>query len=302
VRDAAGTGTLPRMVDIDAAVGFVVARGDWVDRARLSWARAGIPPADEVLEHVEAGQLLTGGWPAQEGDQVASVDATCYRLGEIDSLGGLGRAAAILALDWLANHQRRDGCWEEHASLAGSAPAWARPGDPEARFFLTAGAAYWLAAAAQDDEAAPAPAIPMADDAADITTTDIARHLRTRYLGPLGRAAEAIRDRLHPDGTWPGFLAAGWHAAAVLRRIDWYYEAARILVVLGDRARTMSPADAGAMAVALRRLGLSNEDPVLTAARARLEETQRPDGSWRSDLDGVDFNVHTTLTGLRALL
>ena len=138
------------MVDIDAAIGYVVARGDAVDRARLSWLRAGVPPAEEILEHVEMGQTATGGWPAQWGGDVASIDATCFRLAELDDLGGLRRPRRARALDWLANRQRLDGCWEEDPRSRDSAPPWARPGDPEARFYLTANAAFWLAVAAGD--------------------------------------------------------------------------------------------------------------------------------------------------------
>ncbi|MCI0689698.1 MAG: hypothetical protein L0Y54_21050, partial [Sporichthyaceae bacterium] len=136
------------MVDIDAAIGFVVARGDAVDRARLSHLRTGVPPAAEIFENVDRGQTETGGWPAQPDDPVASIDATCFRLAELDGLSGLTRPSAVRALRWLAARQRLDGCWDEDRALASSAPPWARPGDPEARFYLTATAAFWLAVAA----------------------------------------------------------------------------------------------------------------------------------------------------------
>ncbi len=57
-------------------------------------------------------------------------------------------------MDWLAAAQQRDGCWEEDAALADSAPEWARPGDPEARLYLTANAAFWLTVAGLDARAA----------------------------------------------------------------------------------------------------------------------------------------------------
>src|SRR3954452_1755449 len=101
------------MVDIDAAIGFVVARGDAVDRARMSWLRAGIAPPTEAFAALEMGQTASGGWPAHWGDAVASIDATCFRLAELDDLGGLTRPAAVRALDWLAGCQRPDGFWEE---------------------------------------------------------------------------------------------------------------------------------------------------------------------------------------------
>lgn len=263
------------MVDIDAAIGYVVARGDAVDRARLSYLRSGAIPAEEIFANVEAGQAPTGGWPARGGGDVASVDATCFRLAELDDLAGLGRPSALRALQWLAARQGFDGFWEEDLSLAAVAPPWARPGDPEARFYLTANAAFWLAVAAADASAEPSPA--------------------------LSRASRAILDSVDESGSWPGFLVSGWLAAAVLHRTEWFYEAARIFVVLAERAKTMSAADAAWMASALLRVGVGVDDPVIVAARARLDETQRPDGSWPSD-DAPALDVHTTLTALKSLL
>src|SRR5258705_5559378 len=121
------------MADIDAANGTVVAHGDAVGRARLSYLRIGNTPAVEIFEHVETGQTPTGGWPAQWGGDVASIDATCFRLAELDDLGGLFRPSARRALDWIASRQRLNGFWEEDSTLGDVAPPWAKPGDPEAR-------------------------------------------------------------------------------------------------------------------------------------------------------------------------
>jgi hypothetical protein len=260
------------MVDIDAAVGFVVARGDTVDRARLAYIRTGTFPAQEIYANIESRQAASGGWPAQYDDKVASVDATCFRLAELDDLAGLGRPSARRALEWLAKRQRLDGCWEEDPALHASAPAWAKPGDPEARFYLTANAAYWLAVGWAED---------------------------VSYDDQLTRAAQAIRDSLEENGTWPGFLVSGWLAAAVLHKTEWFYESARMFVVLAERVPTMSAADIAWMAAALRRAGVGTEDALLVAARNRLTATQRSDGAWPSD-DGAAFDVHTTLTALRA--
>jgi hypothetical protein len=264
------------MVDITAAMGYVVARGDAVQRARLSYLRTGNSPAAEIFEHVESGQTSTGGWPAQWGAGVASIDATCFRLAELDDLGGLSRPSAKRALDWIASRQRLDGFWEEDASLEALAPPWAKPGDPEARFYLTGNAAFWLSVAAADSGS---------PDTYEVSLT---------------RAGQAIRDVLDDNGSWPGFLVSGWLAGAVLHRAEWFYESARIFVALAERVKTMSAPDAAWMLAALRRAGVSTEDSLLAAARGRLSATQRSDGAWPSD-DAAAFDVHTTLTALRAL-
>jgi hypothetical protein len=279
------------MVDIDAAIGFVVARGDAVDRARLSHLRTGTPAGAEVFDHIERGQTRLGGWPAKPDEPVASIDATCFRLAELDDLSGLARPAAVRALRWLVARQRPDGCWEEDPSLADSAPPWAAPGDADARFYLTAAAAFWLCVADADAREA---------ELDDPRRNAPSQGAASTYGDPVERAAAAIRDHVDESGGWPGFLVSGWLAGAVLHRTGWFYEAARIFVLLGERVRTMSAADAAGLVAALRRAGVSPDDTLLVAARGRLSQTQRPDGAWPSD-DGPDFDVHTTLTALRAL-
>jgi hypothetical protein len=287
------------MVDIDAAIGYVVARGDAVERARLSCLRTGVTAADEILESVEMGQTTGGGWPARWGGEVASVDATCFRLAELDDLDGLRRPAASRALDWLANRQRIDGSWEEEAALAESAPPWARPGDPEARFYLTANAAFWLAVASADAVAAQSAAAGVSVVGESEEPLPYSAETAP-YAQALSRAARAILDALTEDGAWPGFLVSGWLAGAVLHRTEWFYESARIFVILGERVKTMSAADVASMVVALRRAGVSVDDSLVVAGRQRLDETQRPDGAWPSD-DAPAFDVQTTLTALRAI-
>jgi hypothetical protein len=259
------------MADIDGAIGYVVAHGDPVDRARLSWLRSGTAPPPEVLAKAEMGQAPAGGWPAFWAGDVASVDATCFRLAELDDLGALDREPARKALDWLAARQRPDGTWEEDESLAATAPAWAQPGDPEARLYLTANAGFWLAVAGASGH----------DEV-------------------VARATQAFRATIREDGSWPSYLVAGWLGGAMLYHAGWFYEAAQIQVLLAERVPDLSPADVAWLAAAFRRVGMSGDDWLLAAARKRLTETQRSDGGWPSD-DGPAFDVHTTLTAIRAL-
>ena len=116
----------------------------------------------------------------------------------------------------------------------------------------------------------------------------------------IARAAEAFRAEQRPDGSWPSFLATGWLGGALLYHLGWFYEAAQIQVLLTDRVPEMSPADCAWMGAAFRRVGISADDWVMTAVRRRLGETQRHDGGWPSD-DGDAFDVHATLTAIRAL-
>jgi hypothetical protein len=266
------------VVDIDAAIGYVVAHGDSVERARLSFLRAGVPPPPDVVERIVEGQMASGGWPASGDGAVPSVDATCFRLGELDDLGGLRGPAVERALSWLAGVQRADGTWQEDESLAAEAPAWAMPGDPEATLYLTSVAGFWLTVA--ELEAHPHREAPPVHESA------------------MAGAAQYVIAQLRPDGSWPSFLAAGWHAAGLLHEQQFYYESARMQYVLGDRLADLTPADVASMAAALRRVNLS-DDWLLQSARKLLGETQRSDGGWDSD-EGPIFDVNTTLAVIRA--
>jgi hypothetical protein len=274
---------LMRAVDLEAAIGFVVAHGDDVDRARLAYLRTGATPEQKLLELAEAGQIEGAGWPGRKGGNVASIDATCFRFAELDDLGALGRPAARHALDWLVATQRPDGTWEEDEALAGDAPSWARPGHEAARLYLTANAAFWLSAAGL-----------VARPAGPLDT-----RVGGAYAGVIAGAAAAIVGSLREDGSWPSFLVTGWLGAAVLFGQGRFLEAARMRMVLAERLPDMSPADLAWLACALRRLDLGADESLLVAARRRLAETQRTDGSWPSD-DGDAFTVHTTLTAIRA--
>lgn len=273
------------MIDTDAAIGFVVAKGDPIDRARLAYLRTGATASEDILTSVEAGEARDGGWPAIIGGEVASIDATCFRLAELDDLGGLGRPPARRALDWLVSRQRPDGTWDEHPSLADVAPPWAQPGDPEARLFVTANAAFWLIVAGLDARAAG----PLDDRPGGA------------YAGIAHAAAEALRVQVGPDGTLPSFLVAQWLTGAVLYRQEMYYESARIQMRLTDRMPEFTAADTAWLAASMRRVGVPAEDALITAAWRRLGETQRSDGGFESD-DGPKFDVHTTLTAIRSVL
>jgi hypothetical protein len=273
-------GTVTNVVDIDAAIGYVVAHGDPVERARLSFLRTGAQPAQQIIDRIAEGQMASGGWPASGDGKVASVDATCFRLSELDDLGGLRGPAVDRALTWLARQQRTDGTWQEDESLAAEAPPWAMPGDPEATLYLTSVAGFWLTVA--DVEAHPHHEEP------------------ARFQSTLAAAARYVVSQAHDDGTWPSFLAAGWHAAGLLHEQQFFYESARMQLVLGDRLGDMSPADLASMAAALRRVNLG-DDWLLRSAWKRLGETQRTDGGWDSD-EGPIFDVNTTLIAIRAVL
>jgi hypothetical protein len=121
-----------------------------------------------------------------------------------------------------------------------------------------------------------------------------------RHAAVVARATQAFRAALREDGSWPSYLVTGWLGGALLYLAEWFYESAQIQVVLVERVPDMSPADVADLAAAYRRVGMSGDDWLLTAARKRLTETQRSDGGWPNE-DSEALAVHTTLTAIRAL-
>ena len=269
------------MADVDAAIGYVVAHGDSVDRARLSYLRSGAMPSIDILEKAEFGDLPDGGWPALSSSAIPSVDATCFRLGELADLGALNRPAAKAALAWLARSQYPEGYWQEHESLGAVAPPWAMPGDPEATVYQTVQAAYWLAVSAPPQRV-------------------YSEEPDYEYFPNVVLAGEAFKTTLAPNGAWPSYLAAGWLGCALLYHLGSFYESAQMQVILAERVRDMSPSDVASLTASLRRVGLSQDDWLLQSAYRRLTDTQRHDGAWESD-DGPAFDVHSTLVAIRAL-
>lgn len=270
-------------MDLDAAIGFVVAHGDEVDRARLAYLRTGAAPDPALVAKAEDGQLPDAGWPGHEEATVASIDATCFRLAELDDLAALARPAGRQAFDWLTLIQRPDGTWEEDPALAEVAPPWAAPGDPAARLYLTANAAFWLSAGGWSAR----------------TAGPLDQRVGGAYAPVVDKAADAIVASLADDGSWPSFLVTGWLGAAVLYGRGRESESARMRAVLAARLPEIGPAGVAWMACALRRLGVPDGDPLLVAARQELAAAQRSDGSWPSE-DGDEFTVHTVLTAIRA--
>ncbi|HLU44177.1 MAG TPA: squalene--hopene cyclase [Natronosporangium sp.] len=272
-------------VDLEAAIGFVVAHGDDVDRARLAYLRTGVPPEPDLLELVERGQVPGAGWPAQPDSTVASIDATCFRLAELADLGALGRPAARQALDWLAEIQREDGTWDEDEALAEHAPPWAAPGDPEAQLYLTANAAFWFSVAGR-----------AARSGGPMDT-----RVGGAYAGVVTAATNAIVARLRPDGSWPSYLVTGWLTAAVLYAQGRYEPSIRMQLVLERRLPDLAAGEVAWLACSLRWLGVRPEERLLVDAFQRLADTQRSDGGWQNP-DEDPLAVHTALTVLRACL
>jgi hypothetical protein len=198
------------MADLRRALEFVEANGDALERARARALLDGNPPPRDVLAELEKAQNADGGWPAFWSGGRSSVDATCFRLAQLDDLAPAGDKLAGRALACLIARRRSDGTWEEAEAVAGSGPPWVVPGNEAARLYLTANCAYWLR-----DE----------------------------------RAASYLAAAVGRDGRLPGPLQAHWLAAAVLEDAGRHDDAERVFAYLETRVGDLGPSGLGWLAI-----------------------------------------------------
>ena len=63
---------------------YVEQHGDPAQRARLRYIYSGQAPADDSIRLALAGQRADGGWQSTWAPDYSAIDATCYRLGQIE--------------------------------------------------------------------------------------------------------------------------------------------------------------------------------------------------------------------------
>jgi hypothetical protein len=208
-------------------------------------------------------QNQDGGWPAFWSGGVSSLDATCYALDRLESLGEDAwrdeRAATFLL-----GRRHTDGSLSESEAIADTAPPWADPRDPAANLYLTANCAFWLA----------------------------------RLRGDHGSVA-FLAARLEAPGGSPMFLQSRWLSAAVLAFDGRTDDARRAAAELEPRVDELGSTALAWLVNALTAAG-AREFPVVQLALDRLESLQAEDGRWASE-DGSAFDVDTTSAALRAL-
>jgi hypothetical protein len=256
--------------NIPLALDFIRNHASRAEQARLAYILSGECPAGEALDEILAGQRPDGGWAPYWAPDYSGLDATCYRLAQAEQ-GGVPTADASFAraAEFLTARQAADGSWEEDASLAASAPPWARPGDAAARLYLTANCGFWLAVLAPEQPG-------------------------------VARAARLLAAQQDLDGRLPTFLHAHWLAAGLWQRLGQHDLVDRGCRYLVSRIPDMPASSLAWMITTLGLGGLPAGDARLKQAADRLAELQRPDGRWASE-DGPERDVHASLEALRAL-
>jgi squalene cyclase len=275
-------------IDFDRAVAYAREHGDEFDQARLDELLDG----QGSLSHDQAqrffsGQRKDGGWAPFWAPDSSSLDATCYRLAQAETIAPY-HPAFQRAVAFLATRQRPDGSFEEDESVRDLAPPWAKPGELAPRLYLTANCGWWL------------------DRGSGYFVGKDKTHAEA-WRTAARRAGAYLERHLAPDGSLPSFLHAHWLAAALWIRLNWDRRpdlpepTRRVLDYLATRMTDAVPASS--LAWMLTTLGpiMQGEHPLIERATALLIAQQRPDGSWASE-DGPERDPYVIIEALRALI
>jgi hypothetical protein len=266
-------------VDVDLAVAFIRAHGTEFDRARVDLLlENGALLSSEQRQRFYAGQRDDGGWPAFWAPDYSSVDATCFRFAQSESMWmGFGWPVMKRAETFLRSRQGEDGSWEEDWAVRELAPPWAKPGELAPRLYLTANCGWWLANTALHGI---------------FVSTDAAAQ----------RAGTYLAQHVGEGGSLPSFLHTHWLAAGLWIRLGRADLAERVLEKLATRMTDDIPSSSLAwMLTTLAGLGVSADHPVIQRATTLLLSQQRADGSWASE-DGPERDPYATVETLRGLI
>lgn len=279
--------------DFDRAVAYIREHGDEFDQVRLDNLLEGYGALpDELEQRFFAGQREDGGWAPFWAPDYSSLDATCYRLAQAESLAVVDRNQACeCALRFLLSRQRPDGSFEEDESVRDLAPPWAKSRELAPRLYLSANCGWWLINGPVNGW------LMRSDDA----TRDACRRIA-------GRAGAYLERHLAADGSLPSSLHAHWLAAALWIRLNWDQlpdlpePTRRVLDHLAGQMSNEVPAGALAwMLTTFGPIGVPIEHPLIQRATAQLASQQREDGSWASE-DGPERDAYVTAEALRALI
>ena len=266
------------MVSIDKAIGYVQARGDAIEKARLATILYQETCPESVLEQLVKLQFADGGFSYWlPGRRISTVCDTIYMLTWFDDLSIRTGEMLDRAIDFIFRNQQPDGGWDEVEAIKQlNPPGWLTPGRLETRVWLTAYCAHWL----------------MRFGYAESTKAKAC-------------SADFLMAHQEPSGKLIGYLRATWDALVVFSHFPGKdSESFKKALAITETECMAEEWDAGYLFWLLRCLrdvGLEAIHPLVSRSITALESKQQPDGSWQPEEGEEDYEVRATLEALRLL-
>jgi hypothetical protein len=262
-------------ISIERSIAFIKAKGTDLEKVRLNCVLFGGRPPAKSCQGFFALQNADGGFPfAMQSGNLSTVNETTVALWWLEELDLLISPTAHFAYDFLISNQQADGYWDENPRLAQYAlPPWIKLGDLYTQLYLTAYAAYWLAAVGK--------------------TTHPAFRKALHFL---------VRNQ-DENGKFLGYLHTTWIATGVCLMAGKSYGgvASQGLQALSRRPLTEWEDSQLAWALdCLSKGGLPMTEPFISAWLNELTRRQKVDGSWASE-DGEGAAVGATIQAIKVL-
>ncbi|MFW9975865.1 MAG: prenyltransferase/squalene oxidase repeat-containing protein [Candidatus Thorarchaeota archaeon] len=266
---------VPALIDLEKTSAFIKGLEDEILTARMSAIVENRKPSRQLLEKIELLRKSDGGFAFWEQD-VSSITSTLNVVGWLDDFSLRAGSLVERTFDFLLEHQREDGGWDEIEEIRDfEPPPYMMPGELNTRTWLTAFCAHWFI-----------------------------RFGRAEPLGTKGCPAKFLMRHVKPSGLISGYLYASWDALVMFN----YHpgpESEEFRKLLSGVRRHFKPtehdgADFAWLLRCLRDIGLNKKDELVSRATSILEELQEPNGSWASQ-EGEEFIGMTTLDVIRVL-
>jgi hypothetical protein len=262
---------MDRQVAVERAAHFIAnnPNASAAEHARLRLVLYGGQIAKDAVDRVFAGQRADGGFAPFWAPDYSSLDASCYRLAQLEALGALSDARSSRVIGFFRARQRVDGSFEEEQAIADVAPSWAAPGDPATALYLTANCGFWLG-------------------------------LHDPLTDAANAAGRFLHNQLQKGDALASFMQANWLAAGLWHTLGWMKPFDYACAYLSRQCAALDAADLAWLSTAFVASGVSRQHPLLIQARERLIRLQEDDGRWRSAAS-PERDVYTTLEAVRAV-
>lgn len=262
-------------MNIEKAIAFVTARGDPIQIGRMSSVLWGQRQSSSAMKRLYGMQDEDGGYSMEKGG-LSTVCTTVNVMSWLDDLRIRSGPLVDRAVEFLKQHQKNDGGWDEvEAIKKTNPPPFLVPGEIQTRVWLTACCAHWLM-----------------------------RFGCIEPPGSKGCPVDFLLKHRERSGLLKGYLRATWDSLVLFS-----YRPGSDSSEFGETLRAIDASFAPSewegsnlawLLTCLKDAELPNDHPLVRRALEELAQKQRTDGSWSSE-DGEKLAVSATVDALRVL-